>query len=508
MVFEQESFASVNPDASESLESEESASGPACPTDFLPQCLRTFTEWRDSLDGRSDRLEGNFVAFPEIDSCSGSVRIAKTVVVDVAETEENDQVYLGDQGKLSDLVHGSVIALHSVAHDRFVQMTASQTKSRSSQVLGRLPKAWERELFLVVHLGYQHLAFYNVNNGKFLGINSVSRFAHGYWPGNDLLCPGIDDGKFLDSTPKAAIFVVQRERSDGSVISIFSKYSKTFLRMAEDGTVDAKPDGSSAWKNFRIVVVMNSKHIVRPPGSFERAWSVECATTSTIQQCYSTFVSWKNGLNSFSGCFDGNLMSTVQVVAASGDVLAPVTKVIRTSTGTNTLVQLGKVVPSTRVSHGNVVALYHEKSGLFLETNFNQVRGGSKGTAGKLKLTDYRPNLLVISSGDNRFSFYSICHDQFLVLKSPTEMVCLQPNVSLRTPCVSDDVVLDRVPDGAWFYINQEGSDGYQISLLSEKFQTYVTIDDGGKANAMATSPGDSQLFQIVLIMSVDWMSS
>jgi hypothetical protein len=114
----------------------------------------------------------------------------------------------------------------------------------------------------------------------------------------------------------------------------------------------------------------------------------------------------------------------------------------------------------------------------------------------------------VIHSGDNRWSFYSILHDQFLVLKSPTELICVQPNVSLRTPDISDNIVLERVPDGAWFYINQESSDGHSVSLLSQKSQTYVTVNDDGTASAEADSPGDSQLFQIVLIMTVDWMSS
>jgi regulator of extracellular matrix RemA (YlzA/DUF370 family) len=152
---------------------------------------------------------------------------------------------------------------------------------------------------------------------------------------------------------KAAVFVIQRERSDGSMISIFSKCSKTFLRMTEDGTIDAKSDGSSLWKKFRIVVVMDAKHVT---GSLERACAPDWETTSTLQQCYSSFVSWRKGLDSFAARLDGNLMAAVRVVTASGDVVAPVTEVIHHSGDKNSVVQLGKVVPATWIGHGNVVA--------------------------------------------------------------------------------------------------------------------------------------------------------
>jgi hypothetical protein len=466
------------------------------PPDYLSQCLRAFNEWRDSLDERSDRLEGNLVAIPEIDSRCGAIRVTTTNVVK-AEAGPNDQIYLGDKGTMSSLVHGSVVALHSAAHGRFLQMTTHQCASRESQALERLPKSWESEVFLVVALGDLHFAFYSILNHQFLGASHFGDVL-GYWPAVDLCTEGISDEAFVDQIPSCSVFEVMSESSDGRILSVFSKRTKKFVEMEPSGKVICKATRVSNLGIVQIAAVMHAEKL----GPLNMNWVTNPAAETSIHQSFTRFVKWKEELSSFANRLEGNMMAAAQATSA-GNIVDVRTNVVDRASTKNTKIQLGKLAMVRDLTHGNVVAFHSAKHNGFLDMNWNRIERIECG-AGMLSLDEARTNFLVIDLGDGRFSFYSISHEKFLVAKSNDAVIGVQLNMYLRESGATDRFIFDHIPDGGVFLVRQEPSDGSALSLYSEKLQTYVTMNDGGTVDATAISPGDSQCFQIVLLFKVD----
>jgi hypothetical protein len=127
MVAQSNSFSSASSNGS--LSSESNSEAPL-PPDFLSQSLRAFKEWPASLDKRSDRFQGNFVAIPKIDSKTGIVSIAEAKVFNTGETGPDTQVSLGVKGTMSKFVHGSIIALYNPTRNRFLKMTTLRASAR------------------------------------------------------------------------------------------------------------------------------------------------------------------------------------------------------------------------------------------------------------------------------------------------------------------------------------------------------------------------------------------
>jgi hypothetical protein len=359
-------------------------------------------------------------------------------------------------------------------------------------------KSWESDLFLVVALGDHHFAFYSVMFDQFLGA-FPSRTVYGLWPAVALCPQGISDETFLSQIPSCAVFVVLEESSDGSVLSIFSKRTKQFVEMAATGYIECKAARVSTLATFQIASVMDAEKLM---SRLNVSPAHESAAATTIHQSFTRFVTWKDGLKDSADWRKGNVMAAVEATSA-GDIVDVRTEVVSHAVTESKTVQLGKLAMMRDLSHGNVVAFHSPKHKGFLDMTWNQIKW-IECEAGKLSLTEHRTYFLVIELGNDRFSFYSISHEKFVVAKSNNALIGVQPSKCLRDSRVADQFIYDCIPDGGVFVVKQERSDGSSMSLYSENLQTYVTVRDGGTVDVTAMSPGESQCFQLVLLFKVD----
>jgi hypothetical protein len=367
-------------------------------------------------------------------------------------------------------------------------------------VLGSLERSWkdcEAGLFVVLDLGRGHFSLYSVAYDQFLGFYHSDQI-FGYWPVVDL--SNIDDRQFLAEIPDAAVFVVQPQRSDGSTISLYSKCTKSFIQVAGDYFTGGST-GTSADEEFQVLVVMDAEKLtgvtkVNPCTS-------RPSTSSVMKQSYDAFVEWSGGLRSFARRLDGNLMAQSREVSVLGDILSPRTEILRGDVE-NSEVQLGKVTSIGNLSNGNVVALHSVTRNGFVQINGNRAQVESTPyNAGNLPLSSDLGFFLVTALGDDRFSFYSITHDQFLVVKAPHDVIGIQRKLNLGRHKLTDETFLDQIPAGAVFTVKSEKSDGSAVSLYSETSKSYITASGGTTIDATATSPGEEQFFQIVLLMKI-----
>jgi hypothetical protein len=490
MVAQSESFSCASSECS--LSSQSNSEAPL-PPDFLSQSLRAFKEWRASLGKRSDGFQGNFVAIPKIDSKTGIVSIAEANVFNTGETGPGTQVSLGVKGTMSKFVHGSIIALHNPARNCFLKMSTLRASARLES-LERLSQDGETELFLVLDLGRGHFSLYSVAYSHLLGFYHADQ-VFGYWPVAEL--SSIDDRQFLAEIPDAAVFIVQPQRSDGSTISLYSKCTKSFLQVSGNYFLGGST-GTSADEEFQVLVVMDAEKLTGVNHCPSHP-----STSSVMQQSYDAFVEWSGGLQSFGRRLDGNLMATTREVSVSGYILPPKTEILRGDM-TNSHIQLGKVTSIGNLSDGNVVALHSVTRNAFLEINGNRAQvEPTPRNAGNLPLSSDLGFFLVTALGDDRFSFYSITHDQFLVVKVPHAVIGIQRKLNLGRHKLTDETFLDQIPTGAYFTVKSEKSDGSVVSLYSEASKSYITASGGTTIDATATSPGEEQLFQIVLLMKI-----
>jgi hypothetical protein len=240
-----------------------------------------------------------------------------------------------------------------------------------------------------------------------------------------------------------------------------------------------------------------SKRKVRPS-----TWP--CTAASVIQQSYDAFVKWKRGIESCPNRFNGNVIAVAKEASVLGDILPPRTENVCGS-GKNSKVRLGKVTGMGDLSHGNVVALRMVARDRFLETDGTAAQLHSRSCdAEKLPLEDYEVHFLVAELGEDRYSFYNVYHDQFLVAKSPQNIIGLQRKVNLSRSELSDETFLDQIPRGAVFIVKPGNCQGSVVSLYSETCKGYVTAPDYEKLEATATAVGSVELFQVVLLMKIE----
>jgi hypothetical protein len=173
---------------------------------FLAQCHDAFRKWLGSVPKLEERFDGNFVAVPEVDNATGEIRVASARIVDglkskcsdaagtppsgsrgpvdtsqnaeqvleslfITEVKKKGPVYIGEEGYTESLSHGSVVALHCCHHNRFLRLHNEKAGSSKPQDINQLPRQRMRDLFLVVKLGSNRCAFYNIGSAQFLGMN-------------------------------------------------------------------------------------------------------------------------------------------------------------------------------------------------------------------------------------------------------------------------------------------------------------------------------------------------
>jgi hypothetical protein len=221
----------------------------------------------------------------------------------------------------------------------------------------------------------------------------------------------------------------------------------------------------------------------------------------TIQHCFHAFSRWKAGLATSPNRLDGNLVGVVKQDPSTGEISISDTDIVKQPQRPNST-RLGTPGRTDSLSHCSVVALRSRKIDRFMRTLLGSVAGSVN--APQITPTSRNRPYLVLKIAENEFAFYNVYWNSFLVVESPDSVIPFQPKMHLGREAVSDEHILSRIPEGAVFIVKSEGSDGSAISLYSKKFHTFVTMTDDGKVNASATSPGDSELFRIVLLMKVD----
>jgi hypothetical protein len=253
---------------------------------------------------------------------------------------------------------------------------------------------------------------------------------------------------------------------------------------------------------FRIVVVMNSRHLGGLGETCTWVPASPSARKFTIQGCYDSFVLWKEGLDKSPNRFDGNVVGAAKQDPFSGTISISDPEIVIGRSESSVNICLGEPIRARNLSHCNFVALKSGKFNRFVKTSLGKIAATDKGCQIDNTMCDLP--YLVLRIAENEFAFYSVHWNSFIAVKSPDEVIPIQQKNHLNSDVVSDERILSRIPEGAVFIVKSEGSIGSAMSLYSEKFETFVTMTDDGKVNASATSPGDSELFHIVLLMKVD----
>jgi hypothetical protein len=482
-------------------------------TNFLYQCLTAFNEWISSLDSFEQRFQGNLVAVPTIDKESGLVWIEKTEIVPQDSSPASNTVYLGVRGTKNRLVHGSVVAFFAKGSTQNAFLHGKKVQRLS----GRLPKDWDETLFLVVDLGHCHVAFYNTARHVFLGV-ALNGEVFEHYAAVDLSAPGVKDEDFISAVPPGAIFVMQSEKEDGGNVSLYSKRCKSFIGVTSGGcTTWSKSVYGPGDLSLQMAVIMES-WLLENVGQGERPL---LPRANTIQQCFETFETWTKGLASFPGKCDGNLVATAREITVVGDIGSPQTEVHFSSDAKDSRIRAGKLGTINNLATGNVVVLHNKGLNRDLEINRGQV--GVKppppiyGTAGtrlmyqnghfhvsNLYPSDTSYPLLIVHLGRDRIAFYHIQSEEFLVMKPNSSVVGVQARRLLRHSDVSDEFFVNQIPEGAVFVMNTERSDHSAVSFYSEKFERYLTVNKDQSVNGSSDSPGPSQMFHIIVLMSIE----
>jgi hypothetical protein len=495
MVDQQDSFPSCSRASSISHETEAIIQRPS---DFLSQCFRAFTQW---FSLQNEHVEGNVVPIPSIDYEKGVINIARTDVTVQDGSTAEDGVYLGVTGSMSDLVHGSVVAIYCDASQCFLQMAGRLVYPKVCASSGKLSRDALSHLFLVVDLGHDCFAFYGIDAGRFLGISS--RFeVYGLCSTADLQNDPLDDEEVVEAIPDDALFIARSERSDGSLVSLFSLFRKQFLGIA-NGSIQASNTRVGPCETFGIVVVMDSSRLGKLDERYAWVPASALARKFTIQQCFKAFFQWKAGLATSPNRLDGNLVGVLKQDPSTGEI--SISELIVSQTEKLESIRLGTPCRAGSLSHCDVVALKSRKVDRFMVTELGRVRGcNSKSEIGdKARNCQY----LVLKIAQDEFAFYSVSWGSFLVVKSRDEVIPIQPKAHLEREAVSDEQILSRIPEGAIFNLRCEGSDRAAVSLYSKKFRTFVTMSNDLMVTAAATTPGELQLFHIVRLVKAELLA-
>jgi hypothetical protein len=475
-----------------------SAAGFAGATDVLCQCLRAFTEWHDALDPHAYGNQGNIVAVPAIDGESNSIRVDS--IEKIVQSQINNQLYLGVRAKKDKLVHGSVVGLYSYARKAFLDMTKGVVSPKPSPSCAQLTTGIQSKgaLFLVIDLGYDYFAFCSIDNGQFLGINP-SYEVHGMWSSSDLSIGSTCDVDVIESIPEDAVFWVRSERSDGSTISLYSPARQRFLRLSPKGFFDAESDTPGDLESYQPVLVMDAAGVGGLNETSTWIPRSRSARKFAIQRSVRAFSIWKDNLASSDVHWDGNVVAVAKEDPTSNGIA--ISEAVHKTPAPPTSIHLGEVADVESISHCNVIALHCAEHNSFLVHNVGQICAAGPRSATDIPADSRRSLFLVIELGDHQFAFYHIDCNRFLVAMAPDKIVALPAKTPLELPKVSDETIIDQLPEGAVFVVRPERSNGTVVSLKSQRFQTYLTLNADKTVSAVATSAGPSQQFQVVLLM-------
>jgi hypothetical protein len=453
---------------------------------FLHQCLKEFNKWLAALDTLEGRFPGNVAAVPEIDKESGLVRVEKRICRPQKKSSIGG-VYVGVPGTKKCLTHGSVIALHCSGTNSFLHLTGVHNEECARHPL---PRGWVDTLFLVVELGNCHFAFYSTSQHAFLGVNWKGEvFEH--FPEVDLADPGVQDEDFLNCIPPGAIFVVQSEKMDGREVSLYSRLSKSFIIMKSlHGGIGSASNGTGSYarahQSFPIVLVMESSSI----NDMAQREMLAPTKGNTIQQCFEAFETWKKGLDSFPGKFEGRLVAATREITVVGDMGPPETEIHLVDFE----IRVGVKGTINNLATGSVVVLHNRALHQHLEIAQGRVKG--QYYASGLCLRD-NPFLAIRISSD-RVAFYHIQNEEFLVMKSDGRVAGVHSRLCLSKSEVTDELFCSQIPEGAAYLVRSEQSDHSAVSLFSEKANMYLTMNADHSVNGSGGDPHTSQIFQIM----------
>jgi hypothetical protein len=478
------------------------AAGLPRPADVLYQCLRAFNEWQDSLDPHAYGNQGNIVAVAAFDDGSTSIRVDS--VEKKMQAQVNDQLYLGVRANKDKLVHGSVVGLYSYTRMAFLDMTKGVVSPKASPSCAQLATsiASKGALFLVIALGYDYFSFCSVDNGQFLGIDPSYK-VYGMSASSDLSVGSTCDEDVVESIPEDAVFLVRPERSDGSTISLFSPARQTFLRGNSKGFFDAESVSPGDLESYEPSLVMDAAGVGGLSETSTWVPRSSLARKFSAQRSVWAFSAWREKQTASGHMWDGNVVAMAKEDPTSNGIV--ISEIVHKMPGPPTSIHLGAVSDAGSISHCSVIALHCAEHSSFLVHNTGQTCAAGQHPA--IPADSRRCQFLVLALGERQFALYHIHCSRFLVAMSPDKIVALPAKTPFELSKVSDEKIINELPQGAVFIVRPERSNGSIVSLKSQRFQTYLTLNADNTVSALATSAGPSQQFQVVLLMDMKLLS-
>jgi hypothetical protein len=216
---------------------------------------RAFSTWRDKLVASTRVFDGNVVAKATEGPISNGIITSELVQKMPTPPTAKQLGKLADVGSIS---HCNVIALHCVEHNSFLVLDAGQIRAAGPSPATSIPADSRRCVFLVVELGDHQFAFYHIHYSRFLVAMSPEKIV-AIQAKTSIESSKVSDEVIISQLPQEAIFNVQRESSNGSVVSLKSKRFHTYLTVNGDKTVHAAATCVRASQKFRIVLIMRTK---------------------------------------------------------------------------------------------------------------------------------------------------------------------------------------------------------------------------------------------------------
>jgi hypothetical protein len=152
------------------------------------------------------------------------------------------------------IAHGDVIALHSDVHNRFIRlMEDSKINGHGGSMdIGKLPREWESERFLVMQLGDSHFAFYSICHERYISIDKEGNVRAGTMKSVD---DPIDENETFDVCVHGKIF------GGPATVSLLFQSAGRFMRMRTDGEIDGTAINAKGWEHYRVAILMRAKAI-------------------------------------------------------------------------------------------------------------------------------------------------------------------------------------------------------------------------------------------------------
>ena len=142
----------------------------------------------------------------------------------------------------SEISHGSIVALHSEWHNRFIRASHGDVNSHGGRKdISKLPSDWGSE-FLVIQVAESKFAFFSVPYGQ-----SICMDKDGMVSG---LCKAVQE----ETNTTNHQFMVQDEGN--GKISLLSACYNRFVRMDSWGNVDGHARVAQQWEHFNVLLLM------------------------------------------------------------------------------------------------------------------------------------------------------------------------------------------------------------------------------------------------------------